>query len=78
MISARYPTIQFNSDTVYLELVPDSIDLRPQSHKVPWSQVPHTHTYLYPNHKFQFVTCTSDLLAINKVPMTPSLGSRVC
>ena len=43
MISARYPTIQFNSDTVYLELVPDSIDLRPQSHKVPWSQVPHTH-----------------------------------
>ena len=70
VISARYPTIQFNSDTVYLELVSDSIGVRtsvPQGSVA--SSPSHTHTS-GSNHKFQFSTCTSDLLAIGKVPMT--------
>ena len=46
--SSRYSTIQFNSDTVCLELVSDSTDVRPQSHRVQLLQVPCARTLQVP------------------------------
>ena len=46
--SSRYSTIQFNSDNICLELVSDSIDVRPQSHRVQLLQVPCARTLQVP------------------------------